>query len=466
MKTTRIDRRGFLRNLGALSAAGLASRLDLLNLVAAAEAQSQPDYKALVCVFMFGGNDGNNTLIPIDTGGYGQYAAVRTAASGINLAKASLLPIQPTNVGTPFGLHPALGELQTLFNQNRMAILANVGTLTQPITKTQYAAGVRPESLYSHSDQQAQWQSSISDTVSATGWGGRVADKLAAQNAATGFPVITSLDGTVLFATGAATAPLAIPTTGTFALSGYTTSTASVARLTALQQLLAEANGNAFVSGMNKIGAQALQLSTTVNPILTSTNSTIASLFTNLKTNTANQLYQVAKLIEARAATGAKRQIFFVQLGSFDTHGDQINRQQALFAELSPALKAFYDATVALGVSSQVTTFTLSDFGRTFQPASGGGTDHAWGNHHFIIGGAVQGGSFYGQYPQLVLAGPDDAEREGRWLPTTAVDQYGATLASWFGVAPGDLASVFPNIGKFASADLGFMGVASRLTHT
>ena len=466
MKTTRIDRRGFLRNLGALSAAGLASRLDLLNLVAAAEAQSQPDYKALVCVFMFGGNDGNNTLIPIDTGGYGQYAAVRTAASGINLAKASLLPIQPTNVGTPFGLHPALGELQTLFNQNRMAILANVGTLTQPITKTQYAAGVRPESLYSHSDQQAQWQSSISDTVSATGWGGRVADKLAAQNAATGFPVITSLDGTVLFATGAATAPLAIPTTGTFALSGYTTSTASVARLTALQQLLAEANGNAFVSGMNKIGAQALQLSTTVNPILTSTNSTIASLFTNLKTNTANQLYQVAKLIEARAATGAKRQIFFVQLGSFDTHGDQINRQQALFAELSPALKAFYDATVALGVPSQVTTFTLSDFGRTFQPASGGGTDHAWGNHHFIIGGAVQGGSFYGQYPQLVLAGPDDAEREGRWLPTTAVDQYGATLASWFGVAPGDLASVFPNIGKFASADLGFMGVAGRLTHT
>ena len=466
MKTTRIDRRGFLRNLGALSAAGLASRLDLLNLVAAAEAQSQPDYKALVCVFMFGGNDGNNTLIPIDTGGYGQYAAVRTAASGINLPKASLLPIQPTNVGTPFGLHPALGELQTLFNQNRMAILANVGTLTQPITKTQYAAGVRPESLYSHSDQQAQWQSSISDTVSATGWGGRVADKLAAQNAATGFPVITSLDGTVLFATGAATAPLAIPTTGTFALSGYTTSTASVARLTALQQLLAEANGNAFVSGMNKIGAQALQLSTTVNPILTSTNSTIASLFTNLKTNTANQLYQVAKLIEARAATGAKRQIFFVQLGSFDTHGDQINRQQALFAELSPALKAFYDATVALGVSSQVTTFTLSDFGRTFQPASGGGTDHAWGNHHFIIGGAVQGGSFYGQYPQLVLAGPDDAEREGRWLPTTAVDQYGATLASWFGVAPGDLATVFPNIGKFASADLGFMGVAGRLTHT
>lgn len=458
MKTTRIDRRGFLRHLGALSAFGMASRLDLLNLVASAEAQSASDYKALVCVFMYGGNDGNNTVIPIDTGGYGQYATVRPVASGINLAKASLLPIQPTNVGTPFGLHPALGELQTLFNQNRMAILANVGTLIQPISKAQYVAGVRPASLYSHSDQQAQWQSSISNTVTGTGWGGRIADKLATLNASSGFPVVTTLGGTVLFTTGATTAPLAIPATGSFTVAGYSTSTASVARFSAVQQLLAEANGNAFVSGMNKIGSQALQLSTTVNPIITSTNSTIASLFTSLKTNTANELYQVAKLIEARAATGAKRQIFFVQLGSFDTHGDQINRQQALFAELSPALKAFYDATVALGVSSQVTTFTLSDFGRTFQPASGGGTDHAWGNHHFIIGGAVQGGSFYGQYPQLVLAGPSDAESEGRWLPTTAVDQYGATLASWFGVAPADLGAVFPNLGKFATANLGFMG--------
>jgi uncharacterized protein (DUF1501 family) len=458
MKNTRIDRRGFLRNLGALSAFGLASRLDLLNLVAAAEAQSSTDYKALVCVFMFGGNDGNNTIIPIDTAGYGQYAAVRTSASGINLPQASLLPITPINIGTPFGLHPALGELQALFNQKRMAVLANVGTLVQPISKAQYAAGIRPDSLYSHSDQQAQWQSSVSNTASATGWGGRIADKVASQNAATGFPVITSLDGTVLFATGASTAPLAIPATGSFALAGYSGSAISTARLAAVQQLLAESSGNAFVGGMNKIGAQALKLSTTANPILTSANSTVAPLFANLKTSTANQFFQVAKLIEARAATGTKRQIFFVQLGSFDTHGDQINRQQNLFAELSPALKAFYDATVSLGVASQVTTFTLSDFGRTFQPASGGGTDHAWGNHHFIIGGAVQGGSFYGQYPQLVLAGPNDAENEGRWLPTTAVDQYGATLASWFGVAPTDLGAVFPNLGKFPTSNLGFMG--------
>ncbi len=457
MAANRSSRRAFLRNLAALSSAGLASRLDLLNVVASANAQQAGDYKALVCVFMFGGNDGNNTLIPIDSAGYAQYAAARPVASGINLSQSSLLPIQPLNTG-PFGLHPALTDLQTLFDKGKMAVLANVGTLVQPITKTQYAAGMRPLSLYSHSDQQAQWQSSISDAAVGTGWGGRVADKVAALNAASGFPVVTSLDGTVLFTTGASTSPLAIPVSGSFAPAGYTASTANNARLAAVQQLLAQKSNNILVNGANAIGAQALQLSTTVNPILANANSTIASLFAPLKTGTANQLFQVAKMIEARAATGARRQIFFVQLGSFDTHGDQINRQQNLFAELSPALKAFYDATAALGVGSQVTTFTLSDFGRTLQPASGGGTDHAWGNHHFIIGDAVHGGALYGQYPQLVLGGPSDAESEGRWLPTTAVDQYGATLAKWFGVASADMNAVFPNLSRFSTPDLGFVG--------
>jgi len=457
MTNAHPGRRAFLRNVGAMSAFGLASRLDLVNFIAEAGAQSAPDYKALVCVFMFGGNDGNNTLIPIDTAGYGQYAAARPPSSAINLAQASLLPIQPVNLGMPFGLHPALPELQTLFAQRKMAILANVGTLLQPTSKAQYNAGVRPLSLYSHADQQAQWQSSISNNPAGTGWGGRLADKVASFNAASGFPVVTSLDGTVLFTTGTATVPLTIPVTGSFALSGYTGSAAANARLAAVQQLLTQGSANTFVTGANAIGTQALQLSATVNPILANTNSTVAPIFASQKTGTANQLYQVAKMIEARAATGAKRQIFFVQLGSFDTHGDQINRQQNLFAELSPALKAFYDATVALGVSAQVTTFTLSDFGRTFQPASGGGTDHAWGNHHFIMGDSVKGGSIYGQYPQLVLAGPSDAESEGRWLPSTAVDQYGATLARWFGVASADLGAVFPNLAKFPTSDLGFM---------
>jgi uncharacterized protein (DUF1501 family) len=458
MKAIAIPRRAFLRQLGALSALGLASRLDLIRFAAEASAQTQPDYKALVCVFLFGGNDGNNTVIPLDAAGYGQYAAIRPATSGINLSQASLLPIQPIDSASPFGLHPSLTDLQMLFNQNRMAILANVGTLLQPTTQAQYAAGLRPLSLYSHADQQAQWQSAVSSAASGTGWGGRIADKVAPMNAASGFPVVTSLDGAVLFTSGASAIPLSIPVTGSFALSGYSGSTAAAARMHAVQQLLAQASGNALVDGASDIGAQALDLSATVNPILANANSTIAPLFTNLNTSTANQLYQVAKLIEARAATGAARQIFFVQLGSFDTHGDQLNRQQNLFEELSPALKAFYDATVALGVASQVTTFTLSDFGRTLQPASGGGTDHAWGSHHFIIGGAVQGGKIYGRYPQLALGGPDDAEKEGRWLPSCSVDQYGATLARWFGVATTDLDSVFSNLGSFSTTDLGFMG--------
>ena len=452
-----LSRRAFLRRAAALSSAGLASRLDLINMIGSANAQAASDYKALVCVFMFGGNDGNNTVIPLDAAGYAQYAAARPTASGVQLAQGTLLPIQPVNTGTPFGLHPALTQVQALFRQNKAAVLANVGTLLAPTSQAQYAAGQRPLSLYSHSDQQAQWQSAISSAAAGTGWGGRLADSVAAYNAGTGFPVITSLDGTVLFTTGTTSVPLTIPVTGTFALAGYNGTAAANARLAALQQLQAADLNNAFAAGANAIGRQALQLSATVNPILANANSTIAPLFASLNTNTSKQLLQVAKLIEARAMTGAKRQIFFVQLGSFDTHNDQLNRQQNLFAELDPALKAFYDATVALGVGSQVTTFTLSDFGRTLQPASGGGSDHAWGSHHFILGDAVKGGALYGQYPQLVLAGPNDAEKEGRWIPTTAVDQYGATLAKWFGVAPAQLQAVFPNLSKFAASDLGFL---------
>lgn len=453
------SRRSFLRHATALSAFGLASRLDLVNLIAAARAQAAPsDYKALVCVFMFGGNDGNNTIIPLDSSGYAAYAKVRTPASGIQLAQSALLPIEPANVSTPYGLHPSLPELQALFSQRKMAILANVGTLTQPTTQAQYSAGLQPLSLYSHADQQAQWQSSVSTEPSQTGWGGRMADQVAADNSGTDFPVVTSLDGTVLFATGAQSLPLSIPVAGTFELQGYSgNSTQANGRLAAVRQLLGQSSGNTFVNAVSTIGNQALSLSGTVNPILAASSPIVDPIFAALDSNIASQLHQVAKMIAARQATGAARQIFFVQLGSFDTHSDQTSRQQALFVDLSPALKAFYDATVAVGAGAQVTTFTLSDFNRTFQPSSGDGTDHAWGNHHFILGDAVNGGNLYGQYPQLVLSGPSDAEQRGRWIPTAAVDQYGATLARWFGVAPAALTQVFPNLAAFSRSDLGFM---------
>jgi uncharacterized protein (DUF1501 family) len=452
-------RRHFLQRAGALTALGLGARLDVLDLIPAAGAQAIADYKALVCVFLFGGNDGNNTVVPFDPAGYAQYAAVRTTASGIQLAQNQLLPIQPTSAAGPYGLHPSLPELQSLFTQRKLAILANVGTLVAPTNRTQYQAKQVPLSLFSHSDQQAQWQSSISSTVTGTGWGGRIADRMATFNAASGFPVVTSLDGSVLFATGKATAPLSIPVSGAFALAGYNNSAASTARLAALKQFLGNASGNALVNAANAIGAQALQLSATMSPILASTTSTVAPIFAALDNGntTGKALYQVAKTIEARAVTGAKRQIFFVGLGNFDTHSNQMPTQANLLAQLSPALKAFYDATVALGVSGQVTTFTLSDFGRTFQPASGAGTDHAWGNHHFIMGDAVKGGDMYGQYPTLALGGPSDAENRGRWIPTTAVDQYGATLAKWFGVPAPEMGTVFPNLAAFPLNDLGFM---------
>jgi uncharacterized protein (DUF1501 family) len=224
-----------------------------------------------------------------------------------------------------------------------------------------------------------------------------------------------------------------------------------------MQAILAADRDNTYVGAASDITSQALSLSGVVNPILTATNSTIQAHFAGQTSSIAQQLLQVAKLIEARSQTGARRQVFFVSLGGFDTHSGELATLTNLLGQLSPALRAFYDATVQLGISEQVTTFTLSDFGRTFQPASGAGTDHAWGNHHFILGGAVRGGEMYGRYPTLARAGPDDADTSGRWIPTSSVEQYGATLAHWFGLTDPALALVFPNLARFSSTNLGFL---------
>lgn len=454
MKTTR---REFLLKAGALTTGGLASRLapiSALGFAANAGAQSAPDYKALVCVFLYGGWDGNNLVIPNDSAGYAQYSGVRPESSGVNIAQSELLAIKPANTSTEFGLHPELSDIHPLFAQGKMAVLANVGTLNEPTTKTNYLAA-RPDNLFSHSDQQNQWQSSVSEGPSRSGWGGRIADQLAASNGS--FPVITSIAGASLFIAGNATSPLALPQSGGITLQGFNNSATANARLAAMQSILAVDRDNAYVKAAGDITSQAISLSAIVNPILSSTTSTVQSLFTGQTSSIALQLLQVAKLIEARSQTGARRQVFFVSLGGFDTHSNELTVLTTLLGQLSPALKSFYDATVQLGVSSQVTTFTLSDFGRTFQPASGAGTDHAWGNHHFILGGAVRGGEMYGRYPTLMRAGPDDADTSGRWIPSTSVEQYGATLARWFGVPDASMATVFPNLSKFSSGNLGFL---------
>ena len=451
------SRRDFLRHAAALSAGGLASRLAPLAALVpgAAQAQAASDYKALVCVFLYGGVDGNNLVVPMDSAGYAQYSAVRPVASNVNLTQAELLAIQPASSPTAYGLHPQLTELQPLFAQAKLAILANIGPLTAPTTKANYLS-VRPGNLFSHSDQQNQWQSSVSLGPSRSGWGGRIADQLQGQNGS--FPVVTSIAGASLFTAGESSSVLALPATGGLALQGINASSAANARLAALTAILGADRDNTFVRVASDVTSQALSLSGVVNPILGATTSPLTALFAGQNNAIADQLLAVAKLIEARAQTGARRQVFFVSLGGFDTHGNQVAVMNTLLGQLSPAMRSFYDATAQLGLADKVVTFTLSDFGRTLQPNSNAGTDHAWGNNLLVMGGAVRGGDMYGRYPTLARAGPDDADTSGRWIPTLSVEQYGATLARWFGLSEAAIAAVFPNLSRFSTSTIGFLG--------
>ena len=457
------SRRRFLLNgagLGALTAASCWDRLGLAG--ALAQTAGQQDFKALVCVFLYGGNDANHMVIPAEPAEYAAYASVRGPQSqgGLAIDQASLLRITPSSLGKTYGLHPNLPDVQALFSSGRAAVLVNAGTLLAPLTKQQYSARAAPipESLFSHSDQQKQWQSAGMDLLTAnSGWGGRLAERVASLNGGSSTPFMLSLSGSPQFARGSNNNALTLPTSGSFGLSGFGTSAASRARFNAVGQILALDRENRLVQAAADVSSGAIASSTAINQILGSNTTPAATAFAGLSSSIALQLRQVAKLIEARATLQHRRQIFFVAMGGYDTHNNQLAALQTLYAQLSPALKAFYDATVTLGVASQVTAFTLSDFSRTLRPASGGGTDHAWGGHHFIVGGAVRGGDFYGRFPSLALAGPDDVSNEGRLLPTTSVDQYAATLAKWFGASDADIALIFPNLSGFATPNLGFL---------
>jgi uncharacterized protein (DUF1501 family) len=442
-----LNRRHFLGQ-----AAALAATVPLASLPLAAAPLSGGDYRAMVCVFLYGGNDGNNMVIPVDAAGYAAYAKARgnASAGGLTLAQASLAMLNGANVG----LHGALSPLADIWNQGHLAIQANVGSLVRPLTKAQFNSGGTsiPPNLFSHSDQQAQWQMGASGAKVNTGWGGRVADL---QQGGV-VPMVLSVSGNSVFMNGVNSDGLAVGSSGGFAIKGFGGNPSNNPLYRLYTDLLQMPYANAEERAASGVLNQALKASNALNTALTATGTT-SGLFANQNNGLAQQLAAVARMIESRGALGVNRQIFFVSMGGFDTHNDQLNQQNNLFGQLGPALKSFYDATLQLGVASQVTTFTASDFARTLQPASGGGTDHAWGNHQFVMGGAVRSG-VYGSMPQLALNGPDDMSSEGRWLPTTSIEQMGATLASWLGVGAGDMPSVFPNLGNFTVRNMGYFG--------
>jgi uncharacterized protein (DUF1501 family) len=446
-------RRTFLQHAGALAGTAALGQLGAF----AARAATSSDYKALVCIFLYGGNDANNMIVPLDSAGYANYARIR---SYLALAQSQLLPLSVAG-GTPlYGLHPALPGLQSLWSAGSLAVVANVGTLVQPLTKAQYLSTTtpKPESLFSHIDQQHQWQASISSTsASNSGWGGRLADQFAAANVNSSVPSMISTGGNNLFVTGAASQALVIPTGGSFGLSGFSGDSADTARRSALAALLQLDQDTNLTQAAQGVMSGALASSAVLNPILASTDATLSARFAGLTSNFSRQLLAIAKVIEARATLGASRQVFLATLGSFDTHTDQLNQQQSLLSQLDAGLTAFHGAMADIGAGTQVTSFTLSDFSRNFLPNTGGGTDHAWGAHPLVIGDAVKGGQIYGTMPTLELSGPDDASNLGRWIPTLAVDQFAATLATWFGADAQALATVLPNLSAFSPATVGFI---------
>jgi uncharacterized protein (DUF1501 family) len=460
----KITRREFFRRSGCgmASAAALAAGIERFSLVNAFADGS--GYKALVCIFLAGGNDGNNMIIPADSTGYGQYSAIRNS-SGLAIAQGSLLPVVPRSIGIPFGLHPSLAAIHPLFDSGSLAVVCNVGPLVQPITKEDYIAGApRPYQLFSHADQIAQWQSSVSTGPSPTGWGGRIADVYGAPS---GLPVITALAGGA-FTKGQITSPLTVASAPTalnsvLALTGFGTTAAEKTRRSVFDYLRTIDRGSALIRADQDVTQKAIDLSLDLN-----VDPVLQTVFPN--TTLGNQLKQVAKLIKFNQTSAAplSRQIYFCSLGGFDTHQGQVNTQSTLLTQVAQAMKAFYDATVELDLPQDVTTFTLSDFGRTFQPAGSGsaivGSDHAWGNHHLVMGGSVFGGDFYGVpgknetvFPTLTLSGPDDTDTRGRWIPTASVDQYAATLARWFDVNASSIDVIFPQLRQFSPNHLAFL---------
>ena len=470
------SRRQFLRDavcssLAAATGSAVLTQFGMLNTALAQSCGSYGavnDYKALICLFLLGGNDSWNLLVPTDAQRYGVYSTSRSSSAGASssmaIAQNTLLPINALNAGAgeTYGLHPSAPELANLFNDGNGAFVVNVGTAIQPTNKTQYLQPgyPLPPQLYSHSDQQAQWAYGQPKQNGTVGWGGLVADRLHVLNPGALIPMSISLSGQNRFQAGSVVQPYTISSNGPVSLSGYTGSTGP-ARLTALSEMLAETYTDPISRTYAKTVSNALDYYNTMSSVL----AAAPPLTTTFPANNpvAAALAEVAKVISMRDMLKAKRQIFFIGFGSFDTHANQLTDQPKLLQTISQALGAFYDCTVNdLKIPQSITTFTLSEFARTLN-SNGDGTDHAWAGIQFVMGGAVKGQKLYGApaasgslFPNQTLNGADCLAR-GQMMPAVSCDQYAATLANWLGVQACDIATIFPYVKNFSTTNLGFV---------
>jgi len=458
-------RRAFLLRMGRLAAAGAAAPLGLqLAAMGEAAAMTAGDYKALVCVFLHGGNDYANTVVTYDEPSHARYAAVRLAGAqgggdGIAIGRSALqatvlTPARPLPDGRAYALHPSMPQLAALFNSGRAAVQLNLGPLQVPLTRQQYESGLTqrwplPPKLFSHNDQQSMWQA-LSAEGAATGWGGRLGDLALSSNGGSLFTCI-SVAGNSPFLTGASAAQYHCSTDGAVSVrslnDGFFHQDAMRA---AFHDLVQQPYGHVLMDAYNGVMRRALTAETTVSNAVS--RSDVQTRFAP-GNRLAAQLRMVARLIGARESLGVRRQVFMVSLGGFDLHDNLLSRQPILLQQVDEALSAFYQATLELGVADKVTAFTASDFGRTLT-SNGNGSDHGWGSHHFVVGGAVKGGAFYGEAPPVSVGDTDAPEDQwhvgqGRLLPRTSVSQFAATLAAWFGVGPDEQRLIVPNLDRF-----------------
>ena len=456
--TTNTSRRAFLQRASRLSLAGAAAPW-ALNLAALGEAAAATatDYKALVCVFLYGGNDYGNTLIPYDNTRYALYQGMRPtlAYARSDLAPTLLTPSVALTGGIQYALAPELSPLLPLFNSNRLAVMLNVGTLVQPTTKAQYTAKSvpLPPKLFSHNDQQSVWQSSAPEGAS-SGWGGRMGDLFQAGNGNATFTCV-NVSGNAVFLSGHSAVQYQVSPSGPVALNGVKNPLfGSASCSTALRALVTAPSTHLFESEYTRVMSRSLAAGDALSIALAG-GPTINTVFP-AGNSLADQLKLVARMIGTATEVGAKRQVFFVSLGGFDTHDGLATIHPGLLTSVADAMGAFYNATVELGVANQVTSFTASDFGRTL--TANDGSDHGWGSMHFMLGGAVGGGRFYGSAPVVANDGPDDVG-QGRLLPSTSVDQYAATFGKWFGISDTDLLTVLPNLSHWDASQrtLGFV---------